>query len=249
MPAPSAIAQAKLRQDYQLESLGRLTGGIAHRFNNLLAVISGNLEMLESEPGDDTFKVILREAREAADEGAHLTAQLLAFGRSQPVHTEPVEIATLVSDCLPQLRQLLPERVEIRMVAIGSSLWAKTDAALLHAGLEQLIANASDAMIDSGQVTIEVACVHLDEDYARSLLEVVTGDYIAVSVSDDGVGMTDEVQLHAFEPFFSTKAFSAGSGLGLSTIYGFVRQTGGHIEVQSAPGCGTTVRMFLPANV
>lgn len=241
-------AEAELRQVSQLESLGRLTGGIAHRFNNLLAAISGNLEMLESRPHDETSKAILREAREAADDGACLTAQLLAFGRRQPIHTVPVDIARLVSDCLPQLRLLVPERVEIRVVATGSSLRANSDATLLRSSLEQLMANAGDAITDSGHVTIDVARVRLHADYARTLPEVVTGDYIAVSVSDDGTGMADEVQLHAFEPFFSMKAFSAGSGLGLSTVYGFVKQTGGHIELQSALGHGTTVRMFLPAS-
>ncbi|NLS08320.1 hypothetical protein HGP14_34630 [Rhizobium sp. P32RR-XVIII] len=236
------------RQAYELESLGRLTGGIAHRFNNLLAVISGNLEMLESQPRDDTSKIILREARDAADEGARLTAQLLAFGRRQQIHTVPTDIAQLVSDCLPQLRQLLPERVEVRMVATGSRLRADTDTDLLRASLEQLMANAADAMTDSGHVTIEVARVHLDEDYAPPMPEGVNGNYIAVSVADDGAGMADDVQLHAFEPFFSTKAFSAGGGLGLSAVYGFIKQTGGDMELQSALGHGTTVRMFLPAN-
>jgi signal transduction histidine kinase len=235
------------RQAEELDSLGRLTGGIAHRFNNLLAVISGNLEMLESQPRDETSKIILRDAREAADEGARLTAQLLAFGRRHHINTVPVDIVQLISDCLPQLRRLLPEQVEMRMVVTGSRLRADTDTNLLRAGLEQLMANAGDAMTESGRVTIEVARVHLDGDYARSMPEGVNGDYIAISVSDDGAGMADDVQRHAFEPFFSTKAFSAGSGLGLSTVYGFVKQTGGEMELQSAPGHGTTVRMFLPA--
>jgi PAS domain S-box-containing protein len=240
--------EVELRQAEKLEAVGRLAGGVAHRFNNLLAAISGNLELLGSVLNDDASKIFVQEARSAADEGAQLTQQLLAFGRRQPIHPSLVDVAASVSDCMVTFQSVIPPTCEVRLVVNGSRLHAWIDALLLRANLQQLVVNAGQAMeAMGGHLTIDVTRARLDSDYVRACPEMRSGEYIVVAVSDDGSGMSQDVQAYALEPFFSTHAFAQGGGMGLSSVYGFIKQSGGHLELQSAAGAGTTVRLYLPA--
>lgn len=241
--------EEELRQSQKMEAVGQLTGGIAHDFNNLLTVISGNLEMVERRLEDGRLRTLLREAQDAADDGAKLTGQLLAFGRRQTLNAQLADIGQLVSNFADLLRRTLGEAIELRTVITGASLSALVDTAQLQNALLNLAINARDAMPRGGRLTVEISRTHLDADYAQMYPQVRTGDYVLVSVSDTGVGMSAEVQQRAFEPFFTTKGVGAGTGLGLSMVYGFARQSGGHLQLYSEPGQGTTVRLFLPAAV
>lgn len=239
--------EEELRHAQKMEAVGQLTGGIAHDFNNLLTVISGNLEMIESRLGDDKLRVLLSEARGAADDGAKLTEQLLAFGRRQPLVPKLADIGQLVTNFSDLLRRTLGETIELRTVVTGSANQTLVDASQLQNALLNLVLNARDAMPKGGRLTIEISRAQLDLDYAQMYPQVRTGNYISVTVSDTGSGMSPDVKQRAFDPFFTTKPVGAGSGLGLSMVYGFVKQSGGHIQLYSEPGQGTSVRLFLPA--
>ncbi len=239
--------EEELRQAQKMEAVGQLTGGLAHDFNNLLTVISGNLEMLEAKLRDERQLSLLREAQYAAEDGAKLTAQLLAFGRRQPLHPKAADIGQLVGSFSELLRRTLGETVELRTVVSGSSNLAMVDTSQLQNALLNLALNARDAMREGGRLTIEISRVRLDVDYVTRYPHVRTGDYVLILVADTGEGMSEEVRKHAFEPFFTTKSMGAGTGLGLSMVYGFAKQSGGHVELESAPGSGTSVRIFLPA--
>ncbi|WP_137155471.1 PAS domain-containing sensor histidine kinase [Rhizobium sp. FKL33] len=238
--------EEELRQAQKMEAVGQLTGGIAHDFNNLLTVISGNLEMLESRLSDSGQRSLLREAQEAAEDGAKLTGQLLAFGRRQPLSPKLADIGQLVSGFADLLRRAVGESIELRLVIKGGPNQTLVDGSQLQNALLNLALNARDAMPRGGVLTLEIGRVRLDVDYAQMYPEVRTGDYVAISVTDTGVGMSEEVKARAFEPFFTTKQVGAGSGLGLSMVYGFVKQSGGHIQIYSEPGLGASVRLFLP---
>ena len=239
--------EEELRQSQKMEAVGQLTGGIAHDFNNLLTVISGNLEMMEPRLKDETLRALLREAQEATDDGAELTSQLLAFGRRQPLNPKPVDVAQHVSTFSELLRRTLGETIELRSVINGTPGQAMVDASQLQNALLNLALNARDAMSRGGRLTVEITRTSLDRDYAQMYPEVRTGNYVLISVTDTGCGMTNEVRRHAFEPFFTTKGVGSGTGLGLSMVYGFVKQSGGHVQLYSEPGQGTSVRLFLPA--
>ncbi|MGH6781127.1 MAG: ATP-binding protein, partial [Sphingomonadaceae bacterium] len=241
--------EEELRQAQKMEAVGQLTGGIAHDFNNLLTVISGNLEMIERRLEDGRLRALLREAQEAADDGAKLTGQLLAFGRRQTLNAKLADIGELVSNFADLLRRTLGETIELRTVITGAPLSAMVDTAQLQNALLNLALNARDAMPRGGRLTVEIARARLDADYAQMYPQVRTGDYVLVSVSDTGVGMSAEVKQRAFEPFFTTKGVGAGTGLGLSMVYGFAKQSGGHLQLYSELDQGTTVRLFLPAAV
>ncbi|TQX85781.1 MULTISPECIES: PAS domain-containing sensor histidine kinase [unclassified Rhizobium] len=238
--------EEELRQAQKMEAVGQLTGGLAHDFNNLLTVISGNLEMLEAKLHDEGQLSLLREAQYAAEDGAKLTAQLLAFGRRQPLHPKPADIGKLVGSFSDLLRRTLGETVELRTVVSGSSNLARVDTSQLQNALLNLTLNARDAMSEGGRLTIEISRVRLDVDYVTRYPHVRTGDYVLISVADTGEGMPEDIRKHAFEPFFTTKAMGAGTGLGLSMVYGFAKQSGGHVELESIEGSGTNVRIFLP---
>jgi PAS domain S-box-containing protein len=238
--------EEELRQSQKMEAIGQLTGGVAHDFNNLLTVISGNLEMLEPSVSNARDRETLREAQEAVQDGAKLTAQLLAFGRRQPLNPEPNDVGPLVSNFAELLRRTLGESIELRITTTGSAHHAVVDATQLQNTLLNLAINARDAMPDGGRLTIEISHARLDADYAQMYPEVRTGRYILISVTDTGEGMTEDVRQRAFEPFFTTKPTGAGTGLGLSMVYGFVKQSGGNIQLYSEPGRGTSVRIFLP---
>lgn len=241
--------EEELRQAQKMEAIGQLTGGLAHDFNNLLTIISGNLEMLEMKLQDPKALTLLKEAQGATDDGAKLTGQLLAFGRRQPLNPRMTDLGQMVSSFSELIRRTIGDRIELRTTIRGGGNEALIDGPQLQNALLNLTLNARDAMPRGGQLTIEVSRVHLDMDYAQMYPQVRAGDYILVAVTDTGSGMTDEVQQRAFEPFFTTKSTGAGTGLGLSMVYGFVRQSGGHIQIYSELGQGTSIRLFLPGVV
>jgi PAS domain S-box-containing protein len=239
--------EEELRQAHKMEAIGQLTGGIAHDFNNLLTVISGTLEMIESRLDNEELRVLLREAQDAVDDGAKLTERLLAFGRRQSLHPKLVDVGQLVSNFSDLLRRTLGEAIELRTIVSGSSHQVLVDPSQLQNAILNLALNARSAMPRGGKLTVELSAARLDTDYARMYPEVRAGRYVLISVTDTGTGMSSEVRQRAFEPFFTTKDVGAGTGLGLSMVYGFVKQSGGHIQLYSEPGLGTSVRLFLPS--
>ena len=239
--------EALLYQAQKMETVGQLTGGIAHDFNNLLLVILGSLEMLQDELADrPTARNCVSMAMMAAERGAQLNRQLLAFARKQPLAPVVVDINALVQEETELLRRSLGERNEVEMV-LGGGLWkSAVDKGQLQNALLNLAINARDAMPEGGKVTIETSNAHLDRSYVAQYHDVPAGQYVLIAVSDTGQGMSPEVQARALEPFFTTKEFGRGSGLGLSMIYGFVKQSGGHLKLYSEIGHGTTVKIYLP---
>jgi PAS domain S-box-containing protein len=239
--------EEELRQSQKMEAIGQLTGGLAHDFNNVLTVISGNLEMMDYRLEDPNLRVLLQEAQAAADDGAKLTGQLLAFGRRQPLNNQLVDVGQLVSSFSDLMRRTLGEAIEFKTVIAGAPNQALVDASQLQNAILNLVINARDAMPRGGKLTVEISHIKLDVDYAQMYSNMRTGEFVLVAVTDTGSGMSPEVKEKAFEPFFTTKGVSAGTGLGLSMVYGFVKQSGGNIQLYSEPGQGTSVRMFLPA--
>jgi len=231
--------EAQLRQSQRLEAVGQLTGGVAHDFNNLLTVILSNAELLESRlAGDEHLHMLAEMTRLAAERGAELTNRLLSFSRRQALDPKPVDVSALARGMDQLLRRALGEQVDIRMVA-GDGVWdAQIDALQLESAILNLCINARDAMPGGGVLTIEVA------NSAPS--EVAAGDFVMVSVTDTGTGMDEATRARVFEPFFTTKEVGKGSGLGLSMVYGFVTQSKGRIVIDSAPGAGTSVKLYLP---
>jgi len=238
--------EEELRQAQKMEAIGQLTGGVAHDFNNLLTVITGNLEMLEPLLASEAQRELVKEVQGAAQDGAKLTAQLLAFGRRQPLNPTTADMGHLITNFANLLRRSLGEAIELRINVSGSDHKAIVDGSQLQNAMLNLMINARDAMPNGGRVSIEVSRIRLDADYAHMYPEVRTGIYILVSVTDTGTGMSPEVRQRAFEPFFTTKPTGAGTGLGLSMVYGFVKQSGGHVQIDSEPDQGTSIRMFLP---
>jgi signal transduction histidine kinase/ActR/RegA family two-component response regulator len=240
-------AEKKLMQAQKMESIGHLTGGIAHDFNNLLQVILGNTDMLAEEMAQQPrLRGMAEMARAAAERGAELTHRLLAFARKQPLDPKPTDLNKLVANMDGLLRRSLGEQVEIESV-LGGGVWnALLDAPQMENAILNLCINARDAMLQGGRVTIETANAYLDDAYAVQHPELLPGQYVLVAVSDTGVGMDKATLAQVFEPFFTTKDVGKGSGLGLSMIYGFVKQSKGHVKIYSEPGQGTTVRLYLP---
>jgi PAS domain S-box-containing protein len=238
--------EEELRQSQKMEAIGQLTGGVAHDFNNLLTVIAANLEMIEANLTNPDQREMLREAQDALQDGAKLTAQLLAFGRRQPLNPKPTDIGPLVSNFAELLRRTLGESIELSIVTTGSAHLAVVDVTQLQNALLNLVINGRDAMPRGGRLTIEISQVRLDADYAQTYPEIRTGRYVLIAVTDTGEGMSEEVRRRAFEPFFTTKPTGAGTGLGLSMVYGFVKQSGGNVQLYSEVDRGTSVRVFLP---
>jgi len=237
----------QLQQAQKMEAVGRLTGGIAHDFNNLLTIVMGNLALAKDAVADPDVKTtLLQPALEAAERGADLTQRLLAFSRRQALQPRVVDVAALVEGMRPLIQRTLAGAITFDVRA-GEGLWTiRVDPSQLEASLLNLCINARDAMPGVGQMTIGLENTHLTADAARTPDDVVAGDYVLVSVTDTGKGMTDDVRARAFEPFFTTKRVGKGSGLGLSMVFGFVKQSHGDITIDSAPGHGTTVRMYFP---
>ena len=238
--------EEELRQSQKMEAIGQLTGGLAHDFNNLLTVITGNLEMLDMSLEDSNQRELLKEAQDAAQDGAKLTAQLLAFGRRQPLNPKPTDMTPLISNFSELLRRTLGESIELSIRVTGSKHLCVVDAPQLQNALLNLAINARDAMPRGGDLTIDLSQARLDADYAQMYPEIRTGRYVLIAVTDTGSGMSEEVRRRAFEPFFTTKAMGGGTGLGLSMVYGFVKQSGGNIQIYSELEQGTSVRIFLP---
>ncbi len=236
-----------LRQSQKMEAVGQLTGGIAHDFNNLLTVISGNLEMIEDKLPQGQLRGLLKEAQDAAADGAKLTGQLLAFGRRQPLSPKPADLGQLVSGFSDLLRRTLGENIKLSTVIAGAGLNVLVDSSQLQNAILNIALNARDAMPRGGSLTTEISRVHLDADYAKMYPEVRSGNFVLISMTDTGAGMSEEVQKRAIEPFFTTKDVGAGTGLGLSMVYGFVKQSGGHLQLYSETGRGSTIRIYLPA--
>lgn len=239
--------EEELRHAQKMEAIGQLTGGVAHDFNNLLTVISGNLEMLERRLRGNEDREILKEAQEATQLGAELSKRLLAFGRRQSLLPKAVNLNSLVSGMTELLRRSLGETIAIETrLAVGLPT-IMVDPGQIENTLLNLAVNARDAMPKGGRLIIETARAEIDPDYATAYADVAPGRYVTLSVTDTGTGMTPEVRERAFEPFYTTKGAGAGTGLGLSMVYGFVKQSGGHVQLYSELGHGTTVRVYLPA--
>ena len=244
-------AQEQLAQAQKMEGIGQLTGGVAHDFNNLLTVILGNLESLQRSAQAtplpvDRMRRSIENAMRGAQRAAALTQRLLAFSRRQPLDPKPVDAGRLVTGMSELLRRTLGEQVAIETVLAGGLWRIFADPNQLEIGILNLAVNARDAMPDGGRLTIETANAHLDEGYAAAQTEVVPGQYVVISITDTGTGMSPEVQARAFEPFYTTKDVGHGTGLGLSQVYGFVKQSGGHVKIYSEPGHGTSVKLYLP---
>lgn len=238
--------EEQLRQAMKMEAIGRLTGGVAHDFNNILTVVQGNLELLEDKLDDVGHRDLIRRAIGASERAAMLTHRLLAFGRKQPLRPRTIDVNHLVSGMKDMLVRMLGEKIHVE-TKLSDEIWkTKIDPAELESALLNLAVNARDAMPDGGTLTIETGNIVLDENYAERNGEVEPGEYVLVSVIDNGEGMPAEILETAFEPFVTTKEVGEGSGLGLSTVYGYVRQSGGHAKIFSRPGAGTTVRLHLP---
>jgi PAS domain S-box-containing protein len=240
-------ARAQLAQSQKMESIGHLTGGVAHDFNNLLTIIIGNLErMLRQLERPEYDPARLRQAAHNALHGAQraaaLTRQLLAFSRRQPLEPKAIDINTLVAGMCEMLRRSLGERIEIRTLLGEALRQAYADPNQLEGAILNLAVNARDAMPEGGTLTIETTDSHPDE----SPSEALPGPYVVIGVSDTGTGMSAETSARAFEPFFTTKDVGHGTGLGLSQVHGFAKQSGGHIRIDSALGEGTTITLFLP---
>ncbi len=237
--------EERLRESQKLEAVGHLTGGVAHDFNNLLTVILGNAETLV-ELADPKLKPMAEMTVSAAMRGADLTSRLLAFARRQPLDPKLTDLNQLVEAMHKFIRRILPENIELEFDPEPDLGITEIDAGELDAALLNLIVNARDAMPNGGKLTIETANAILDTDYADRHSEVSAGEYVMISISDTGTGMTSETLDRVFEPFFTTKSKGKGSGLGLSMVFGFTKQSGGHIKVYSELDEGTTVKLYFP---
>jgi two-component system CheB/CheR fusion protein len=236
----------QLQRAQKMEAIGQLTGGIAHDFNNLLTVVIGNLELLEMRTTDDQVLNLTGEALDAANLGATLTNKLLSFSRSQPLTPEAVDMNALVRTVGPLLQRTLGELIEVKTSLSEKLKPVQADPGQIENALLNMAINARDAMPEGGALMIETSLVVSDADNAAGLADAEPGSYVALSVSDTGVGISPDVIEHVFEPFFTTKDAGRGSGLGLSMVYGFAKQSGGHVTIHSEVGQGTTICLYLP---
>jgi len=227
--------------------VGQLAGGVAHDFNNLLTIISGYSDLLLTDTGlDDSTKELVREIHKASDRAASLTRQLLAFSRRQVVELRVLEMNLVITNVESMLRRMIGEDIELTTVLDPAVGQIKADQGQIEQIIFNLAINARDAMEHGGKVTIELTNAELDANYARTHPEVLPGEYVLLAVSDTGCGMSQATQSRIFEPFFTTKSPGKGTGLGLATVYGIVKQSGGHIAVYSELGQGATFKVYLP---
>ena len=242
--------QQQLAASQKLEAVGQLSGGIAHDFNNLLMIVLGNLETAErnsrSLVNSVNLQRALANAKRGAERAAALTSRLLAFSRRQALDPQPINLNNFLNGLQEFLQRTLGERIEVQTVG-SAGLWSiEADTNHLESAIINLGINARDAMPDGGKLTVEAVNVLADEDYCRVNPELSPGQYVIVCVTDTGSGMTADILNHAFEPFFTTKEPGQGTGLGLSQVYGFVKQSGGHVKIYSEVGQGTSIRMYFP---
>ncbi|KYK46800.1 hybrid sensor histidine kinase/response regulator [Bradyrhizobium liaoningense] len=242
--------QEQLIASQKLEAVGQLSGGIAHDFNNLLMIVLGNIETAERNArqlaGTANLQRALSHAKRGAQRAAALTSRLLAFSRRQALDPKPINVNNFLSNMQDFLQRTLGERIEVETVG-SAGLWQiEADANHLESAIINLAINARDAMPDGGKLTVEAVNVSADDDYSRVNPELSPGQYVVVCVTDTGSGMSSEVLDHAFEPFFTTKEPGHGTGLGLSQVYGFVKQSGGHVKIYSEVGHGTSIKMYFP---
>jgi signal transduction histidine kinase/CheY-like chemotaxis protein len=244
-------AEATMRQTQKMEALGQLTGGVAHDFNNMLAIIVGNLDlgMRRLSKEDVRARIYVENALSGARRAAELTKRLLAFSRLQPLKPQSADANKCVADMSELLRRTLGEAIELETV-LGGGLWrAIVDVHQLESAILNLVINARDAMGRGGRLTIETANTELNRAYADAHAEVTPGQYVMIAVTDTGRGMSDAVIEKAFDPFFTTKPTGAGTGLGLSQVHGFIKQSKGHIKIYSEEGKGTTIKIYLPRDM
>ncbi len=241
-------AESQLRQIQKMEAIGQLTGGIAHDFNNMLAIVISSLGLMKRrlERGDTNIEKFADSALDGARRAATLTSRLLAFARQQPLAPEVLEANRLVAGMSDLLQRTIGQGIKIETV-LAAGLWrTHADSAQLENAILNLCVNARDAMPEGGRLTIETSNAYLDDTYATSEAGIASGQYVQVSVTDTGSGMGVEVIARAFDPFFTTKRLGMGTGLGLSQVYGFVKQSDGQVKIYSEPGSGTTIKIYLP---
>jgi signal transduction histidine kinase/CheY-like chemotaxis protein len=239
--------ESQVRQAQKMEAIGQLTGGVAHDFNNILTVITGSIEIVGDAVKHDPLLIQITDMiRAAASRGADLTQHLLAFARRQPLQPRATDVNAMVVDSARLLRPTLGEEIEIESMLAHDAAPALIDPSQLSTAILNLALNARDAMSGGGKLTLETKNVVLDEAYARQNSEVKPGSYVMMAVSDSGKGIPPNLLEKVFEPFFTTKDAGKGSGLGLSMVYGFVKQSNGHIKIYSEEGHGTTVKLYLP---
>jgi signal transduction histidine kinase len=239
--------ERQLAQSQKMEAVGQLTGGVAHDFNNILTVITGTIEILAASVADKPkLAAIAKLIDDAAERGADLTRQLLAFARKQPLQPNETDINALVIETARLLRPTLGEGIEIESM-LGDDAWpALIDRSQLSTAILNLAINARDAMPNGGKLTLETKNVLLDEAYAAANPDAHPGPYVMIAVSDTGSGIPAAIRDKVFEPFFTTKEVGKGTGLGLSMVYGFVKQSNGHVKIYSEEGHGTTFKLYLP---
>ncbi len=237
----------RLQRAQKMEAVGQLTGGLAHDFNNLLTIIIGNLQLLDGKiTTDEKSAKRLVEAQDAATKGADLTRQLLAFARKQELEPKNTSVNDMVRGMESLVSRTIGENIELKVETMSGDPRCLIDPSQLESAILNLSINARDAMPNGGKLTIETQSAYLDRFYAEKNPDVVPGQYVLVAVSDSGTGMAPELLEKVFQPFFTTKAAGKGSGLGLSMVYGFIKQSGGHIQVYSEVGHGTSIKMYLP---
>jgi signal transduction histidine kinase/CheY-like chemotaxis protein len=243
-----AAAEAQVRQVQKMQAIGQLTGGIAHDFNNMLAIIIGSLDLAKRRLHTDLARAEagIDSALDGAERAAQLTARLLAFSRLQPLEPRVLDVNKLVSGMSELLRRTIGEQLRVETVLAGGLWRTQVDPAQLENALVNLCVNARDAMPDGGKLTIETTNTHLDDAYATAHADVEAGQYVMISVTDTGAGMPPDVVERAFDPFYTTKGVGRGTGLGLSQVHGFVKQSRGHVKIYSEPGVGTTIKIYLP---
>ncbi|MEH6645982.1 PAS domain S-box protein [Sulfitobacter sp.] len=241
-----AAEEASARSQ-RMDAIGQMTGGIAHDFNNLLTVVIGNLELLEMSETAEKSGALITDALEAAEMGADLTSRLMAFARKSPLQSEVIAVSDAVLQSLALLKWTIGSHISVE-ASLADDLWStRADATLLQTAVLNLTLNARDAMPVGGKIFLETRNVTLYDPYLAEEIGVEPGSYICLSISDTGEGMSRETRIHAIEPFFTTKAVGEGTGLGLSMVYGFVRQSGGQLTIYSEPGQGTTISLYFPA--
>jgi two-component system cell cycle sensor histidine kinase/response regulator CckA len=238
--------EEQLRQAQKLEAIGRLAGGVAHDFNNLLTAIVGYTDLLKETETSPEQREMIGQIAGASDRAAALTRQLLAFGRRQIMAPKVLDPALIVTSLVPLIRRIVGEGIEFTTISPPTGLRIRVDPTQLEQVLVNLIANARDAMPGGGQLTLEVTSVELDDAYVETHPEALPGTYAMIAISDTGAGMSPDVRAHIFEPFYTTKDSTGGTGLGLATVYGIVKQSGGTINVYSELGKGTVFKVYLP---